>query len=278
METLLSIGRFSQACRLSIKALRHYDELGLLKPVLVDPDSGYRYYAPSQARQAETIRLLRAVEMPLPEIRETLVATEPEAARRLLAAHRQRIEQRIEGYQQTLALLSSLLSRQERQMTYAFATREIAPQPILCIRHEMKRSQFSTLIPSDMDAVLGELERLQVTPAGPPVVVYCAMDSSDDDTDDCFTIETGWPVERPVAAGSGFTNSATPGGLVAATTLFGSYDGISDAYVELAKWVQENGYEGAGPAFDIYVTDPQEVPDPKDYQTEIIWPVRRAGS
>lgn len=274
----MPIGRFSQACRLSIKALRHYDELGLLKPVLVDPDSGYRYYAPSQARQAETIRLLRAVEMPLPEIRETLVATDPEAARRLLAEHRERIQQRVEGYQQTLALLSSLLAKQENRMPFSFTTREVAPQPILCIRRDMLRSQFTTLIPRDMDAVLRELQRLQIAPAGPPVVVYCSMDSSDDDADDRFTIETGFPVGQPVEAGAGFTNSETPSGLVAATTLFGPYDGISEAYVELAKWVQENGYEGAGPAFDIYVTDPQEVPDPKDYKTEILWPVRRVES
>ena len=274
----MSIGRFSQACRLSIKALRHYDELGLLRPVLVDPDSGYRYYAPSQARQAETIRILRAVEMPLPEIRETLVATEPEAARQLLAAHRERIQQRIADYQQTLTLLSSMMSKQESATSFTFTTREVAPQRILCIRRDMTRSQFTTLIPRDMDAVFGELRRLQIVHVGPPVVVYYSLDSTeDDDADDRYTIETGLPVARLIEAGEGFTTSATPGGLVAATTLFGPYDGISDAYVELAKWVQENGYEGAGPAFDVYITDPQDVPNPKDYQTEIVWPVRRVS-
>lgn len=272
----MPIGRFSQACRLSIKALRHYDELGLLKPVLVDPESGYRYYAPSQARQAETIRLLRAVEMPLPEIRETLVAADPEVAQRLLAAHRERLRQRIEGYQQTLALLSSLMSKQENTMTYTISAKEIAEQPILCVRRDVTRDQFSADIPQDIGAVAGELQRLGVRPLGAPVVVYVSMESSEDG-DDRFTIETGAPVAGLVAASAGFTNSATPGGLVAATLHTGPYEGISDAYVELAKWVQENGYEGAGPAFDVYITDPQEVPDPKDYQTEIVWPVRRVS-
>jgi DNA-binding transcriptional MerR regulator len=65
VDDLLPIGRFAKATRLSVKALRHYDELGLLRPAFVDPSSGYRYYRPAQANQAEAIRILRSVEMPL---------------------------------------------------------------------------------------------------------------------------------------------------------------------------------------------------------------------
>ena len=65
MGDLLPIGRFAKATRLSVKALRHYDELGLLRPAFVDPSSGYRYYRPAQANQAEAIRILRSLEMPL---------------------------------------------------------------------------------------------------------------------------------------------------------------------------------------------------------------------
>ena len=74
MDDLLPIGRFSKATRLSVKALRHYDELGLLRPAFVDPSSGYRYYRPAQANQAEAIRILRSLEMPLEEIAELLAA------------------------------------------------------------------------------------------------------------------------------------------------------------------------------------------------------------
>jgi MerR HTH family regulatory protein len=68
VDDLLPIGRFAKATRLSVKALRHYDELGLLRPAFVDPSSGYRYYRPAQANQAEAIRVLRSVDMPLEEI------------------------------------------------------------------------------------------------------------------------------------------------------------------------------------------------------------------
>src|SRR5919108_3821742 len=69
MEELLPIGQFSAASRLSQRALRLYDDNGLLPPARVDPDNGYRYYTPGQLRAATLIRLLRRAGMPLAEIR-----------------------------------------------------------------------------------------------------------------------------------------------------------------------------------------------------------------
>ena len=92
MDDLLPIGRFSKATRLSVKALRHYDELGLLRPAFVDPSSGYRYYRPAQANQAEAIRILRSVEMPLEEIGELLAEGGGEPAAKRLHRHRERLE------------------------------------------------------------------------------------------------------------------------------------------------------------------------------------------
>ena len=86
----LTIGKFSRLSRLSVKALRHYDELGLLKPAEVDPNTGYRYYAVRQAADAERIQLLRAVDMPLPDIAALLGST-PEAELKLLEGHRSRL-------------------------------------------------------------------------------------------------------------------------------------------------------------------------------------------
>lgn len=54
-RNLMPIGRFAPSCRLSVKALRHYDRLGLLKPAFVDPQSKYRYYSRDQARDAVMI-------------------------------------------------------------------------------------------------------------------------------------------------------------------------------------------------------------------------------
>ena len=108
MEYLVPIGRFSKICRLSVSALRYYDELGLLPPALVDPDSSYRYYRLSQVRTAETIRLLRALEMPLDEIHRFLAENDPATVRELLNRHQQRMEERVEEGQRILTYLRRL--------------------------------------------------------------------------------------------------------------------------------------------------------------------------
>lgn len=70
--THMTIGTFARESRLSPKALRLYDALGLLTPGRVDDNTGYRFYTPAQLQTARLIGLLRAVEMPLQEIRAVL--------------------------------------------------------------------------------------------------------------------------------------------------------------------------------------------------------------
>lgn len=65
----MTIGRFAQLSGLSVKALRHYDETGLLVPAHVDPESGYRWYRPGQARTGATISVLRSMGVPLEVVR-----------------------------------------------------------------------------------------------------------------------------------------------------------------------------------------------------------------
>jgi DNA-binding transcriptional MerR regulator len=102
---LLSIGRFARLTGLSIGALRHYDELGLLTPTQVSLETGYRFYQRDQAAMAQLIARLRDFEMPLPEIRAVLAADQPERVRRL-AAHRSRMEARTFRLQRILHQLS----------------------------------------------------------------------------------------------------------------------------------------------------------------------------
>ncbi|MDI6101853.1 MerR family transcriptional regulator [Actinoplanes sp. NEAU-A12] len=80
MRHLLTIGAFARAVRLSPKALRLYDELGLLRPAAVDSDSGYRFYDPEQLEQARLIAWLRRLDMPLARIRRVCELPAPEQA------------------------------------------------------------------------------------------------------------------------------------------------------------------------------------------------------
>jgi DNA-binding transcriptional MerR regulator len=90
-DDLLSIGRFARLAGLSVGALRHYDELGLLHPADIDRFTGYRRYRRAQLETARTIARLRDLEVPLEEIRDVLAMDDPAEQRRRLAVHRARI-------------------------------------------------------------------------------------------------------------------------------------------------------------------------------------------
>ncbi|GAA2287622.1 hypothetical protein GCM10010145_39990 [Streptomyces ruber] len=83
--TMLTIGAFARASRLSPKALRLYDELDLLRPARVDPDTGYRYYAAGQLERARLVAWLRRLGMPLARIRQVCALDGPAAAREIRA-------------------------------------------------------------------------------------------------------------------------------------------------------------------------------------------------
>jgi PPM family protein phosphatase len=87
----LSIGEFATRSRLSHKALRLYDELGLVVPAAVDPDTGYRSYDHTQLEQARLVALLRRIAVPLAEIK-AILALEPTAAARQIAAYWEGVE------------------------------------------------------------------------------------------------------------------------------------------------------------------------------------------
>jgi DNA-binding transcriptional MerR regulator len=90
-DDLLSIGRFARLTGLSVGALRHYDELDVLRPADIDRFTGYRRYRRAQLETARTIARLRDLEVPLEEIRDVLAMDDPAEQRRRLAVHRARI-------------------------------------------------------------------------------------------------------------------------------------------------------------------------------------------
>jgi DNA-binding transcriptional MerR regulator len=105
---LLVIGRFARLTGLSVGALRHYDELDLLRPAYVDPATGYRSYRREQLATAQAIARLRDLELPLDAIRAYLAADDPADQRRVLAAHRDRLATRTARLQRVLHLVGRL--------------------------------------------------------------------------------------------------------------------------------------------------------------------------
>ena len=122
-DMLLTIGVFARRSRLSMKALRLYDRLGLLIPADVDPENGYRRYRESQLTTARLIVMLRRLDMPLTQVADIISAPGPEAAQRL-AAYWDTLEKRVAGQRELAAHLRSKLSGREETLGCARCARE----------------------------------------------------------------------------------------------------------------------------------------------------------
>ena len=124
MDELLPIGRFARLSGLSVGALRHYDELDLLRPARTDPYTNYRLYRRDQLAAARTIVRLRDLEVPLETIRELFATDDPADQRRLLREHRTRIEARTFRLQRVLHILGQLSSEDPLAMSTSTASTE----------------------------------------------------------------------------------------------------------------------------------------------------------
>ena len=92
---LVPIGEFSKMTYLSVKALRHYHDVGLLEPAAVEPDSGYRMYSPAQVPVAQAIRRFRDLDMPLEDIRRVLEAPDVAARNAAIVEHLERMREQL---------------------------------------------------------------------------------------------------------------------------------------------------------------------------------------
>lgn len=113
VTNFLTIGQIARVSGLTTKALRHYDSVGVLRPVEVDEDNGYRFYSRDQVEEARQIRILRELEVPLDEIRRILDEPGSDEATERIAAHRRRIGARLTELQTIFYLLGKLIEGKE---------------------------------------------------------------------------------------------------------------------------------------------------------------------
>ncbi|HEX9402223.1 MAG TPA: helix-turn-helix domain-containing protein, partial [Anaeromyxobacter sp.] len=181
MKGLVPIGRFSKVARLSVKALRRYDEQGLLRPALVDRDTGYRYYALSQALEAERIRLLRSLELPLEEIRRFLAVPDPAARRALLRAHGVRLEARIAEQRRMLDRLDALAAGDALADAAPVTLADVHEQQVLSRRFRTPLASIAAAVGEAFGALYGHLARSSARPVGPPLALYHGAEFDPDD-------------------------------------------------------------------------------------------------
>lgn len=113
---MLSIGEFSNICKVSTKTLRYYAEIGLLEPREVNPENGYRYYAIEQLEKMLFINRLKAYSFSLDEIMAILQSEEiqDDNLHRAFIHKKYEIEKQVDNYRQLLTQLESDISAIER--------------------------------------------------------------------------------------------------------------------------------------------------------------------
>jgi DNA-binding transcriptional MerR regulator len=168
-EGLLSIGQFSAQCRLSPKALRLYDDLGLVVPVRIDPASGYRWYAPGQAARARMVGLLRQLDMPLAQIAAVIDAP-GEAAAAAVRAHVAAAQRAVRDCAELAEYVCLLLDRRDRSDAmpdnYEVQVRTV---PARAVVSGMRRAHAA-----DLGPVLGDLlGRMRAAGPGRPGLAGC---------------------------------------------------------------------------------------------------------
>jgi DNA-binding transcriptional MerR regulator len=268
-DELLSIGRFSRLSGLTVKALRHYDEIGLLRPARVDEATGYRYYSLAQARDAEAIRRLRSLEVPLDEIAGLLQADDARLRQRL-AVHRARIEGHAVETQRILAELDELINGEEKLVPDTTRTEsklevvDVRDRQVLLARERTDTDSISEVIPRLIMETHARLQESGGRFVGAPLCV-CPFP----DADGTAEIAVGWPVDQQDLPGV----ETLPGGRALVLEHRGPYEELGRSYRLMSEAMEERGLVPAGAPVERYESNPEEVPDPKDYVTIIEWPI-----
>jgi DNA-binding transcriptional MerR regulator len=240
---MFTIGEFSRATHLSVKALRHYDDIGLLVPADVDSSTGYRRYQAAQVPSAHLIKRLRDLDMPLPQIRHVLAAPDVMARDDVITAHLERMEATLARTQDTVAALRSLLTRASEP---AVERRLLPATPVAVVREVV-----------DWDDVEGWLARAhvalheQVEATGPDGAVYEPL----------FFEEHIGEVTAfvPVASSS----EVLAAGRFAVAVHHGTFDRLDETYGVLGSHVTALGIDAGGAIREHYVDDTA---------TEVLWP------
>jgi DNA-binding transcriptional MerR regulator len=183
-EARLTIGQFGRLAQLSRKALRLYDDKGLLLPTRIDPDSGYRYYTRAQVAIARHIRLLRLMEMPL-EVIATVLAVwddDPLTAQRLIQSHVTAVEKRVMAVQLAARLLQEELEPdKEHIMSFSFTEAEYPAQTVAYIRRHITVPAFHQSIMPTLRQLWDHIREHGAEPSGDPVCLYFGPVNESDD-------------------------------------------------------------------------------------------------
>lgn len=274
--TLLTIGEFSRMTHLSVKALRHYHDMGVLEPAAIDRFTGYRSYEATQVAPAQVIRRLRDLGMPLDSVRTVLAAPDIETRNREIAAHLGRMERQLEQTQASVAALRALL--EGPPVRPAIELRTIPAVTALAARKTVGVADFMEWGTGAFGVLLAALDAAGLTAAGPFGALFPG---------DFFELEQAeLTLFRPVAdpgpafgpLPDGVTLRTIPAIEAAIAVHRGAFDDIDRTYGALGTAVAERAIGVDGPIREYYPVGLTDTDDENELRTEVCWPVFLTGA
>ncbi|WMC92388.1 MerR family transcriptional regulator [Kineothrix sp. MB12-C1] len=272
---LLSIGEFSKICAVSTKTLRYYEEIGLIFPSEVNPESGYRYYSIQQLETMLFINRLKAYSFSLEEIKAILDLKDSQDEKLYLSLIKKKreMEQQVQEFEKTLEQLSNDISNLKRGKTIMSYMESIdvrlADVPAMCIlsiRKMVHECDFADEYSNCFHKLFRKITDDKLTMLAPPMVLFHSAEFSP------FGLDTEFAI--PIMEYAKGTRDFHPG-LCLKTILYGSYSALSSVYTKQREWAEKEGYESNNALYEVYVTDPSQVSKESELITEIYYPVKK---
>lgn len=271
METRLSIGDFARMTYLSVKALRHYHDVGVLEPAEVDPVTGYRFYAPSQVGVAQLVRRLRDLGMPLPAVRTIVQAPDQPTRDRTLVEHLERMERQLQETQQTVASLRSLL--QPPRDSRGVERRALPATAALAVTGRVAGDEAFAWWMDAFRLLHRSVRQAGLTRSGPDGALFPSEYFTDGEGDLVGFVPVTEPAGPRVWLPDGVRPVEVPAVHAAVLLHDGPFGDLDRSYGALGNWVLQHADGADGPIREYYLP----TGDPDDllaHSTEVCWPTR----
>ena len=275
---MLTIGEFSNICRVSTKTLRYYAEIGLILPDEINPKNGYRYYSIDQLERMLLINRLKDYCFSLEEIKLILDSEEQidEVLFTALNKKKKEIAVKVQKFENTLHQIDSdILNMRNGKSIMSYMENidvrlvEIPMMYLLSIRKNVLEHEFSEEYGTCFGQLFRKMEEKKLTAAAPPMVLF------HDDEYTPFGLDTEFAI--PIKEYATGTRDFCPG-LCLKTVVQGSYLQLSSVYARQIEWAEREGYENSNALYEVYVTDPTEVSKESELVTEVYYPVKKRVS
>jgi DNA-binding transcriptional MerR regulator len=270
MREGLTIGEFARVTHLSIKTLRHYHDVGLLAPIHIGQETGYRYYSLDQVPTAQVIRRLRNLDMPVPDVKAVLATQDAAARNELITAHLARLEHQLSQTQHAVEALRDLLNRPASGS--AIEHRTVAAQPAMAIREIVKRQDIVNWWQGALGELYGLAAAQKLRPTGPSGGVFANEILVDEQGEALVFV----PVDDDARPVGRVEPLVVPGAELAVATHHGPLNTIDLTYGDLGTYTARHEIGVDGPLREYYLRNPLDVSREDDLVTEVGWPIFRS--